>query len=76
LEANDDEVFLIVAGLASYMQLRWRDERQCNNQPVKRHKMGAELVVSAESGGTMAQLVVSASQLLKWQQQQQRQQQQ
>jgi hypothetical protein len=68
LEPNDYKVLLIVAGLVLYMQLHQHDERQGNNQPDKRHKMGAMLVILAGSGGAMAQLAVSAPQWLGWQQ--------
>jgi hypothetical protein len=69
LGPNDYKVLSIViaAGLASYTQLRWHDERQFNNQPDKRHKRGVMLVVLAGIGGAMAQLVMSAPQWSGWQ---------
>ncbi len=61
---NNYKVLFIATGLTLYTQLRWHDERQCNNQPDKRHKRGSILIVLAGSDGTMAQLVVSAPQWL------------
>jgi hypothetical protein len=45
------EVLLIVARLALYTQLRQHGERQCNNQPDKRHKRGAVRGSGAMRGG-------------------------
>jgi hypothetical protein len=66
---NNYKILFIVAGLASYKRLRWRDERQCNNQLDKRHKKGGMLILSAGSGNVMAQLAVSAPQWSGWHQQ-------
>ncbi len=80
LGLNDYKVLFIAAGLAWYIQLRWHDERQCNNHPDKRHKRGMMLVILAGSDSATSQLAVSALQwsgwqwLGQWQQQQQQQQ--